>query len=133
MSDDDRPGPTAPDPTERFDDPVEELVDVPEVEEPSVENPADRLPDPHEVDGEVNRQFWTAVFWMDVALAGVTLGPAYAIIRGGTTVGAVATVVGLVAAFRVYQTYRVFQNRDTDDTGGTDDTDGDEPVPASED
>lgn len=114
MDDDepDRPGPSAPDPTEELDDPAEGLV--PEVEVPTVENPAERLPDPSEVEAGVRQRFWVAVFWLDVAMAGLILGPAYAYFAGGVEIGVVVSVVGLLAAFRVYQTYRAFRR----DRGG---------------
>lgn len=116
LDDEDRPGPSPPDPTEKIDDPAEKYLEDPAEElAPSVENPADRLPDPSEVDGKIRMRFWTAVFWLDVALAGIVLGPAYALLEGGTRIGAVVTLLGIAAAFRVYQTYRVFQREQADE------------------
>jgi hypothetical protein len=106
------PEPEEFDPTERYGNPEEDLPNVPEVEVPTVENPADRLPDPSDVDREVRRAFWTAVVWMDVAIAGVTLGPLFVLFGGDPLIGAAAFVVGVLAAFRTYQTYRAFVNRD---------------------
>lgn len=104
------------DPRDRFGDPENEMVSVPEVDVPEVENPADRLPDPSDVDKEIKDAFWTAVLWMNLALACLTLGPLYAILNGGTRIGGAATVVGLFAAVRLYQTVRAFrQGREDDD------------------
>ncbi|MFB6176455.1 MAG: hypothetical protein ABEI99_04810 [Halobaculum sp.] len=97
------------DPRDRFGDPETEMVSVPEVDVPEVENPADRLPDPSEVDKEVRDAFWAAVLWMDVALACLVLGPLYAVLEGGVRLGGAVTVVGLLAAFRLYQTIRAFR------------------------
>lgn len=119
------------DPAERFGDPEGE---APTTEPP--DSPADRLPDPSEVDSDVQNAFWRAVLWTNVAVAGLTLGPAYAVLDGGTRVGAAATVIGGVAGVRVYQTVRAFEQRDRDgdadddtspDDGDTDATD--EPTP----
>lgn len=112
--DEDLPGPSPPDPTEDLPDPAEGLA--PEVDVPSVENPADRLPEPSAVDTQVRQRFWVAVFWLDVAMAGLILGPAYAVFVGGQTIGAVVTLAGALAAFRVYQTYRTFR-RETGERG----------------
>ena len=112
------------DPAERFGDPEQE-ASVPE----PPDNPADRLPDPSEVDSDVQNAFWRALLWTNVAVAGLTLGPAYAILDDGTRVGAAATVIGAVAAVRVYQTVRAFKRRDRDedtDDGGTNDGDADD-------
>ncbi|ERH13660.1 MAG: hypothetical protein J07HB67_02704, partial [halophilic archaeon J07HB67] len=62
------------DPTERFGDPEEDAPSA-----PSVSDPTENLSDPSEVDGTVHRAFWTALLWTNVALAGVTLGPTYAV------------------------------------------------------
>jgi hypothetical protein len=85
-----------------------------------VSDPAESLPDPSEADGAVHRAFWTALLWTNVALAGVTLGPAYALLAGGTEIGAAVTVVGVFATLRVYQTVRAFQNRDDGATTAAD-------------
>lgn len=122
-------GPTAPDdgladkfeepsefdPTERFGDPEADAPSAPEVS-----NPAESLPDPSEVDGAIHRAFWTAVLWTNLALAGVTLGPAYAFLAGDTKIGAAATVVGVFAAVRVYQTIRAFKNGQTESVAAAD-------------
>ncbi len=105
------------DPRDRFGDPENDMVSVPEVDVPEVENPADRLPDPSEVDKEIKDAFWTAVLWMNLALACLTLGPLYAVLNGGTRIGGAATVVGLFAAVRLYQTVRAFrQDREDDES-----------------
>ena len=107
--------PSAFDPTERFGDP--------EADAPSAPGPADpteNLPDPSEVDGAIQRAFWTALLWTNVALAGLTLGPAYALLAGGTEIGAAVTVVGAFAAVRVYQTVRAFRNRDEESVTAAD-------------
>lgn len=106
------PEPEEYDPSEQFGDPERDLPSVPEVEIPTVRNPADDLPDPSEVDDEIKNAFWTAVLWTNVAGAGLILGPLYALLQGGTTLGAIATVVGALAAFRVYQTVRAFRQRE---------------------
>ncbi|MEZ3115128.1 hypothetical protein RYH80_04235 [Halobaculum sp. MBLA0147] len=106
------PEPEEYDPSEQFGDPERDLPSVPEVEIPTVRNPADDLPDPSEVDDEIKNAFWTAVLWTNVAGAGLILGPLYALLQGGTTLGAIATVVGALAAFRVYQTVRAFHQRE---------------------
>lgn len=103
------PEPREFDPVEQYGNAEEDLA--PKVDIPEVENPADRLPDPSEVDREIKSAFWTAVVWMNIALAALILGPLYAFIRGGTTVGGVVTVVGILAAFRLYQTIRAFRQR----------------------
>ena len=107
--------PSGFDPTERFGNPEEEAPSA-----PSVSDPTENLPDPSEVDGAVHRAFWTALLWTNVALAGVTLGPAYALLAGGSEIGAAVTVVGAVATLRVYQTVRAFQNRDDDTAAAAD-------------
>lgn len=103
------------DPTERFGDPEGEAPSA-----PGVSDPTENLPDPSEADGAVHRAFWTALLWTNVALAGVTLGPAYALLAGGTEIGAAVTVVGIFATLRVYQTVRAFQNRDDGATAAAD-------------
>ena len=110
------------DPAERFGDPE---GDAPAATAP--DNPADRLPDPSEVDSEIQSAFWRAVLWTNVALAGLVVGPTYAVFGDGTRFGVAATVVGALAAVRVYQTVRAFQRRDRDaddsDAGAEGDTD----------
>jgi hypothetical protein len=107
--------PSAFDPTERFGDPE---ADAPSAPGPS--DPTENLPDPSEVDGAIQRAFWTALLWTNVALAGLTLGPAYALLAGGTEIGAAVTVVGAFAAVRVYQTVRAFQDRDEESVAAAD-------------
>lgn len=111
------PEPEEYDPVEQFGDPERDLPSVPEVEVPTVRNPADDLPDPSEVDDEIKNAFWTALLWTNVAGAGLILGPLYVLLQGGTILGSIATVVGALAAFRVYQTVRAFRQRDGADDG----------------
>jgi hypothetical protein len=116
------------DPTERFGDPER---DAPAATAP--DNPADRLPDPSEVDGEIQSAFWRAVLWTNVALAGLVVGPTYAVFGDGTQLGVAATVVGALAAVRVYQTVRAFQRRDEDDSdAGADESADGEPDAGAE-
>lgn len=121
---------------ERSGNPEEDLVDtpsvdVPEVEAPSVRNPADGLPDPSSVDPEVSGPFLIAVIYANVALFGVSLGLMLVGFRGEWRWGGAATLVGLFAAVRVYQTYRAFEarraEREADDApAGSDAPPGDE-------
>lgn len=105
------PEPEEFDPEERFGNAEEDLVNVPEVDVPEVENPADRLPDPSEVDKEVRDAFWTAVLWMDIALPCLVLGPVYVFLGGSVQIGGVITLAGVLASFRLYQTVRAFRQR----------------------
>ncbi|WP_435063078.1 DUF7322 domain-containing protein [Halobaculum sp. EA56] len=109
----------------------------PRVDVPSVDNPADSLPDPESVDPAVQRSFWMAVVYANVALFGVSLGLMLVGFRGQWRWGGAAAVVGVLAGVRVYQTYRAFERRreeradgdagDGDADDGTDD-DGDAPA-----
>lgn len=115
------------DPEERWGNPEEDLVDVPEVEPPTVRNPADDLPDATEVDSEIQSAFWGAVVYANVALLGVSLGLMLVGFRGQWRWGGAAVLVGVLAAFRTYQTYRAFRNRDPgEDVGGSSGTEPDD-------
>lgn len=92
----------------------------PRVDVPSVGNPADSLPDSDSVDPAVQRSFWAAVLYANVALMGVSLGLMLIGFRGDLRWGGAAVAVGLLAGVRVYQTYRAFERRDGDDDDGTD-------------
>ncbi|MFC7069289.1 DUF7322 domain-containing protein [Halobaculum lipolyticum] len=93
----------------------------PRVQVPSVGNPADSLPDSDSVDPAIQRSFWAAVLYANVALMGVSLGLMLIGFRGDLRWGGAALVVGLLAGVRVYQTYRAFKRRDDDgDDDGTD-------------
>jgi hypothetical protein len=109
------------DPVEAYGNPEEEMVSVPEVDIPEVENPADRLPDPSEVDKEVKDSFWTAVLWMDIALPCLVLGPIYILLGGSTQIGGAITLAGVLASFRLYQTVRAFEQRRDETADGDDD------------
>lgn len=117
------PEPEEFDPADRFGNPEEEMVSVPEVDIPEVENPADRLPDPSEVDKEIKDAFWTAVLWMDVALPCLVLGPIYILLGGSTQIGGVITLAGVLASFRLYQTVRAFEQRRDEKAAGDGDDD----------
>ena len=114
--DDDESRFAEPDPEARWGNPEEDLPSVPEVE-----NPADRLPDPADVDPAIQTAFWAAVVYANVALFGVSLGAMLIGFRGQWRWGGAAVLVGLLAAVRTYQTYRAFRNRDRDE--------GEEPSP----
>jgi len=103
------------DPTERFGDPE---GNVPSAPEPS--DPTENLSDPAEVDGSIQRSFWTALLWTNVALPGLTLGPAYALLADGTEIGTAVTAVGVFAVARVYQTVRAFRRRDDESVAAAD-------------
>lgn len=110
--DDDEDFPFAePDPAERWGNPEEDLVSIPEQEIPEVENPADRLPDASEADPAVQSAFWKAVVYANVALFGVSLGLMLVGFRGQWRWGGAAVLVGLLAGVRLYQTYRAFRDR----------------------
>lgn len=83
----------------------------PRVDVPSVRNPAESLPDPSTVDADVQRSFWMAVVYANVALLGVSLGLMLIGFRGQWRWGGGAVLVGLLAGVRVYQTYRAFEQR----------------------
>ncbi|UIP00833.1 hypothetical protein Hbl1158_05610 [Halobaculum sp. CBA1158] len=85
----------------------------PRVTVPSVDNPADSLPDPESVDPEIQRHFVAAVLYANVALFGVSLGPMLIWFRGDWRWGGIATAVGVLAGIRVYQTVRAFERRDS--------------------
>ncbi|MFC7098125.1 DUF7322 domain-containing protein [Halobaculum marinum] len=93
----------------------------PRVEVPTVENPADSLPDASTVDPAISGAFWTAVVYANVALLGVSLGLMLIGFRGDLRWGGAALVVGLLAGFRVYQTRRAFKRRDDDGGAASDD------------
>jgi hypothetical protein len=110
------PEPREYDPRDQFGDPERDLA--PSVDIPEVENPADRLPDYDEVDREIKSAFWTAVLWMNLAIGCLVLGPLYVLIQGGTRLGGIVTLVGVLSAFRLYQTIRAFKQRNDDDGDG---------------
>ena len=127
--DDDEGGRFAePDPEARWGNPEEDLVSVPEQRIPEVENPADRLPDPSEVDPAIQSSFWTAVVYANVALLGVSLGLMLVGFRGDWRWGGAAITVGLLAGVRLYQTYRAFRDREDDGAGENASADGDADV-----
>ena len=101
----------------------------PRVDVPSVRNPADSLPDASSVDPAVQRPFWMAVVYANVALMGVSLGLMLIGFRGQWRWGGAAVVVGLLAGVRVYQVYREFEQRRADrdaDDGEDGDVDEDD-------
>lgn len=96
-------------PEDRWGNPEEDLVNVPEAPRPAL--------DESEVDPELSAFWWRTVVLANIALGGLTIGPMVVFFERMWTVGAVVFVVGALALVRVYQHVRWFQNRDDDGEG----------------
>lgn len=100
-------------------------------DEPDEPDPEADLPDPErelapgsasapvvdaDVDPETAKAFWSCVVLANVGLLLVSLGPMLAFFRGMVRVGAVLTVVGVLAFVRTYYRYRSYvESRRADD------------------
>jgi hypothetical protein len=90
--------PDEPKPEDRWGNPEEDLVSVPE---------APRFDD-SDVDPELSAFWWRTVVLANVALGGVTIGPMVIFFERMWLVGGVAFLVGALAFVRVYQHVRWF-------------------------
>jgi hypothetical protein len=111
--------PDEPDPESRWDDPEDDLVSIPNVEEVDPGSEGAGI----EADGEIARFFWVSVIYANVALGGISVGVLLVAFRGQVTVGGIAVAVGLLALYRTYDIYQRYQNEVVDsedsDTDGT--------------
>jgi len=99
--------PDEPNPEDRWGNPEEDLVSVPE---------APRFDD-SDVDPELSAFWWRTVVLANVALGGVTIGPMVIFFERMWLVGGVASLVGALAFVRVYQHVRWFKQRNEDGDG----------------
>jgi hypothetical protein len=86
--------PDEDDPENRWGNPEEELVAVPEVSVPDGEG--------SDVDPELYRTFWAAVLFANIGLAGITIGPMLAYFRGEWDLALLFVVIGLFGLARTY-------------------------------
>lgn len=91
-------------PEDRWGNPEEDLVSVPEA--PTF--------DDSDVDPELSAFWWRTVVLANVALGGVTIGPMVIFFERMWLVGGVCFLIGALAFVRVYQHVVWFRNRDED-------------------
>ena len=81
-----------------------------------------------EVDGDTAAAFWAAVFYVNVGVLLIAVGPMLYVLRGGVLLAAALVLGGAALLLRAYFVYRKFDaDRDADDTDtardAADDTD----------
>ena len=114
-------GESGPDEPEEF-DPDSLGPDVPEP--PDLEPDLEESIDFEDVDDELVTAFWGAAFFLNVAVAALSVGAMLVYFRGDWTSGGGALVVGTVAAVSAAR-YYVGYTRDDDDATADPEEEGD--------
>lgn len=85
---------------------------------------------PAAVDGDTAAAFWAAVFYVNVGVLLVVVGPVLYVSQGEALLAAVLVAAGVVVFARAYSVYRAFDADDGDgnagDVDGVDTAEGDD-------